>query len=100
MQVVRVSRRRWRSVGKRRRVRLAHENRATRPQLADDRRVADADSPFIDRRPVLGRESTRLDDVLCTKRDTGQRTVAGRILRRNLDPGVNGGIERPNPLEA
>ena len=48
--------------------------------------------------PVLGGESTRLDDVFRRERDTAERTVPRRSLGSHLDPGVNRRVELADTL--
>ena len=51
------------------------------------------------RRTELRGKASRLDDVLRGEWNPGQRSCARRLLRRDLDPGVDGRVHRRNAIE-
>jgi hypothetical protein len=66
--------------------------------FANNRRVGGADSPFVNCRSVFRRQAPRLHDVFRPERDLRQLPIPSWLLRRYLNPGMNGGVQFLNTI--
>src|SRR5437879_3505455 len=81
-------------------LRLSQQDRAAMAQIANYGRVGRADSALVNRRTVFGGKAAGLHDVFRAERDLGKFSVTRRPLRENLNPGVNGGVELADAIQA
>ena len=100
VQIARVSRGAGSAVGEGGGYRFAQKNGAAATQVANDGGVRGADAALVKRRAIFGGHALRLDDVFHAEGDFGERAVGGGPFGLNDDPGVDGGVEFADAVEA